>query len=143
MANNQYVNKVVYGDQTLIDLTSDTITADKIVSGYTAHGASGAVITGTIPIRSTANITDEWYDGERYKLVAAGYYPTGLALPDNYVYMEIPSSGTNSFIVLVPNGTTTPIISNNSDWIPITIEVDSSGNSNIIDDTIVATGVSF
>ena len=35
MANNQYINKVVYGDQTLIDLSNDTITADILVSGYT------------------------------------------------------------------------------------------------------------
>lgn len=47
MANNQYVNKVVYGSDTLIDLTADTITADKLAYGYTAHDASGAPITGT------------------------------------------------------------------------------------------------
>lgn len=47
MANNQYVNKVIYGNNTLIDLTSDTVTADKILKTYTAHDASGATITGT------------------------------------------------------------------------------------------------
>ena len=31
----------------LIDLTADTITANKILDGYTAHDKSGAVITGT------------------------------------------------------------------------------------------------
>ena len=44
---NQYVSKVVLGSETLIDLTADTITADKVLSGYTAHGANGAEITGT------------------------------------------------------------------------------------------------
>ena len=44
---NQYKNKIVYGNQTLIDLTQDTITADKLLVGYTAHDASGASITGT------------------------------------------------------------------------------------------------
>lgn len=43
----KYVNKVVYGSRTLIDLTGDTITADKILSGLTAHDKSGAPITGT------------------------------------------------------------------------------------------------
>lgn len=43
----EYVNKVVYNGTTLIDLTSDTITADKILSGYTAHDKSGAAITGS------------------------------------------------------------------------------------------------
>ena len=46
MANNQYVNKVIYNGNTLIDLTADTVTADKILSSYTAHDASGAAITG-------------------------------------------------------------------------------------------------
>lgn len=44
---NEYVNKVIYGGNTLIDLTADTVTADKILSGYTAHGASGAPLTGS------------------------------------------------------------------------------------------------
>ena len=47
MANNEYINKVIYGGNTLIDLTADTVTADKILSGYTGHAASGAHITGT------------------------------------------------------------------------------------------------
>lgn len=44
---NTYVSKVIYGNQTLIDLTSDTVVANKLLSGYTAHGADGAPITGT------------------------------------------------------------------------------------------------
>ena len=44
---NQYVNKVVYGGTTLIDLTADTITAADLASGITAHDKSGATITGT------------------------------------------------------------------------------------------------
>lgn len=43
-----YNNKLVLGDGTvLIDLTQDTITADKLASGYTAHDKSGAPIAGT------------------------------------------------------------------------------------------------
>lgn len=44
---NQYVNKVIYGGNTLIDLTGDTVTADKILSGFKAHDKSGAPITGS------------------------------------------------------------------------------------------------
>ncbi len=40
-------NKVVFGDTVLIDLTADTVTADKILTSYTAHDASGAIVTGT------------------------------------------------------------------------------------------------
>ena len=41
------VNKVVFGDETLVDLTSDTVTPDTLVKGATAHDASGERITGT------------------------------------------------------------------------------------------------
>lgn len=41
------INKVIYGGNTLIDLTSDTITASDIINGKTAHDKSGAIITGT------------------------------------------------------------------------------------------------
>ena len=47
MAENQYANKIVYGSTVLIDLTADTVTADKILTGFTAHDQRGAVITGT------------------------------------------------------------------------------------------------
>lgn len=40
-------NKIIYNGNTLIDLTGDTVTADKLMQGYTAHDRSGAVITGT------------------------------------------------------------------------------------------------
>ena len=97
MANNQYVNKVVFGNQTLIDLSNDTVTADKILAGYTAHSASGASITGTC---------------------------VGIRLP-------VPSSGTNSFWIAVPNGTTTPDPTDEEDWIKLVFTVDTSGNSEI------------
>ena len=47
MATNVYRNKVIFGDTVLIDLTADTVTPDKILSGFTAHDQSGAAITGT------------------------------------------------------------------------------------------------
>ena len=40
------VNKVVYGGTVVIDLTGDTVTDDKVLTGYTAHDQSGATITG-------------------------------------------------------------------------------------------------
>lgn len=41
------INKVIFGNTTLIDLTADTITPADLASGVTAHDASGAAITGT------------------------------------------------------------------------------------------------
>ena len=41
------INKVVYGGRVLIDLTADTVTADKLLKDITAHDKSGATVTGT------------------------------------------------------------------------------------------------
>lgn len=41
------VNKIIYGGRTLIDLTGDTVSADKLIKGITAHDKSGESITGT------------------------------------------------------------------------------------------------
>lgn len=41
------ISKVIYGGEVLIDLTNDTVTADKVLTGFTAHGADGEPITGT------------------------------------------------------------------------------------------------
>ncbi len=42
MANS----KIIFNGKTLIDLTQDTVVADKLLTGYTAHGADGEVIEG-------------------------------------------------------------------------------------------------
>lgn len=47
MADTKYNSKVVLGDEVLIDLTADTVTAADLKSGVTAHDKSGATITGT------------------------------------------------------------------------------------------------
>ena len=41
------ISKVIYGGETLIDLTGDSVTKDKLLKGATAHGADGERITGT------------------------------------------------------------------------------------------------
>lgn len=41
------INKVVYGDRTLLDVSNVTVTADKLLEGYTAVDNSGTLITGT------------------------------------------------------------------------------------------------
>lgn len=41
------VNKVEIGGETVLDLTSDTVTSDNLAYGITAHGANGEVIVGT------------------------------------------------------------------------------------------------
>lgn len=41
------INKIVFGDETLIDLTADTATADKVLKNYTFHDATGASKSGS------------------------------------------------------------------------------------------------
>ena len=47
MAENQYVNKVVYGGNTLMDLTGDDVTAGDVLLGKKFHLPSGAPGTGS------------------------------------------------------------------------------------------------
>lgn len=43
MANS----KIIFNGKTLIDLTSDTVVADKLLAGITAHGKDGEPVVGT------------------------------------------------------------------------------------------------
>lgn len=58
MAENQNVNKVVYGNSTLIDLTNDTVEPPALVTGYTAHDRSGASIQGSLDVYDKDEIDD-------------------------------------------------------------------------------------
>lgn len=51
------ISKVVYGDTTLIDLTEDTVTADSMLLGVTAHGSNGEQIYGTMSQVTPATAT--------------------------------------------------------------------------------------
>lgn len=44
---NLPVNKVIYDGNTLIDLSGDTVSPDKLMEGVTAHDKTGAQIVGT------------------------------------------------------------------------------------------------
>lgn len=68
------VNKVVYSDQTLIDLTSDTVDAASLRAGLVAHNASGSQITGTAVVadgvkmllRNIVIAASDWIDDDTY-----------------------------------------------------------------------------
>ena len=54
-------NKVVIDGTTYMDLSEDTVTADTILKGYTAHDRNGAAITGTaaFPVTSVNSKTGD------------------------------------------------------------------------------------
>lgn len=63
MANNPYVNKVVYAGNTLMDVSEDTVDEEYLLNGYTAHKKDGSQITGTfVPEGGSAVVVTEEQD---------------------------------------------------------------------------------
>lgn len=60
------VSKVIYGNDVLIDLTGDTVTAGNLKTGYTAHGADGEEIVGTASLSESP-----YFDGTTTVLPAS------------------------------------------------------------------------
>ncbi len=53
----KHTNKVVVNDETILDLTQDTVTPATLAKGATAHDKSGAQITGTLRGYDTSDAT--------------------------------------------------------------------------------------
>lgn len=53
------INKVEYGQKTLIDLTSDTVTKETLVKGTSAHNAAGEQIEGVFDPTEYLKKTDD------------------------------------------------------------------------------------
>jgi hypothetical protein len=90
MASNPYKNKVQLGDGTvLMDLTADTVAADKMLYGYTAHNAAGAQVTGSIQSMAGQSVTPT---RSQQTIAASGKYMTGdivvAPIPNTYYTME-------------------------------------------------------
>lgn len=84
-------NKIIYGGDTLIDLTSDTVTsAAHIMQGHVGHLANGTQVTGTGTSDATASATDiisgqtAYINGNKItgSLVVQNYY-TGSSTPSS------------------------------------------------------------
>lgn len=101
MATNQYVNKVVYGGTTLIDLTADTVTSSALLSGVTAHNKAGAPVIGTCDWDS--NTTDANATASELLLNKTAYV--------NKVKItgQMPNNGATGITVTSLGGTTIPI----------------------------------
>lgn len=64
------VNKVIYGDRTIVDMTDATATSETVLKGYTAYGADGVQIAGTVSATTRQEVTislplSEWADGQQ------------------------------------------------------------------------------
>ena len=100
---NQYVNKVIIGNEVKIDLTGDDITPEKLAKGIKAHDKSGAPIVGTCPFdtdTSEATATAaEVLDGKTFG--AGGEIKTGSMPNQGAKTLEITEKGTP---VTIPAG---------------------------------------
>lgn len=89
-------SKVIFNGQMLIDLTGDTVTADKLFAGYTAHNAAGEPIIGTAqagggaPVVITPGDTPVLASFASSNIASSSYQRTGLSI-------TIPVSGTYRF----------------------------------------------
>ena len=81
------INKVLYGTQVLMDLTEDTVTADKLAKGETAHDASGEQITGTLETESGDFPPDEDF-AEMILMAADSLQRDSLSLESGIVVKE-------------------------------------------------------
>ena len=120
------INKVQYGNTTLIDLTSDTVTADKLMQGYTAHDRTGALITGTATGGGSGG--NVWQDENGYvhlddegsPSVGGIEYETGTWTPSEDVASYVISfSNTHTeapFFVLLMDATGTYSDTTNSNY---------------------------
>ena len=96
------VNKVVFGGEVLIDLTPDTITEDKLLSGYTAHNAKGESITGSCSYDSDTKDADIKVSE---MLVGKTAYARGAKLtgdmPNNEGYSNVIKTATEAIAIPV------------------------------------------
>lgn len=69
------VSKVIINGVTRVDLTDDTVAANKLLSGYIATAADGNEVTGTITTNTATDIT---LDGNTVT-VPAGYYASSTS----------------------------------------------------------------
>ena len=111
------VNKVVLGDQTLIDLTADSVTPDKLFKGITAHNMKGESIVGTMeggstpsePSDNTAVIFVD-YDGNLIDTWTWDEVATKTALPTPHAHTGLVFEGWNWTLEDIKTDTTGQVI---------------------------------
>ena len=96
-----YINKVVYGNQTLIDLTSDTLSStSQLLYGVTAHDRTGATITGSCTYDAD---TSDANAAATEILATKTAYVNG-----NKITGSMTNNGGNNVTVTSKSGTTIP-----------------------------------
>ena len=111
------INKVILGDQTLIDLTADSVTPDKLFKGITAHNMKGESIVGTMeggstpsePTDNTAVIFAD-YDGNLIDTWTKDEVASKTALPTPPAHSGLVFEGWNWTLEDIQTDTTGQVI---------------------------------
>ena len=91
MAGN--VNQVIVNGETILDLTNDTVTANDLAKGVTAHDKSGTEIVGTVEVGSPASNAGD---------ISASFEE--FTLPGGSLYTSIKLTGKSYADVLMRKG---------------------------------------
>lgn len=98
------VNIVVFDGDTLVDLTSDTVVADKLLAGYTAHNSAGQVISGTCDFN--ANTSSDTVVADKLTSGYTAHDANGQAITGTKQSITVNSlSVTENGIYTAPTGT--------------------------------------
>lgn len=136
------ISKVQFDGNNLINLESDTVTASHLETGYTAHDATGAIITGTLvkgitpagSINITQNGTYDVTDKASAAVSVSGQAPTlitkSISANGTYNALSDSADGYSQVTVNVPTPTPsydTPSISVSSAGV---VTATANGKSN-------------
>lgn len=97
---NEYINKVIYGGTTLIDLTGDTVTAADVQNGKIFHLKDGSTTTGT-------NTWDA-YTQDANATAAEILSNKTAYVNKNKITGNMPNIGTTTLIISTTNEITIP-----------------------------------
>lgn len=102
-------NKVIYGNKTLIDLTSDTVAPEYLLQGYTAHSKTGEIIEGSYVSSGKKVIVGTETGSSAKKIeIVCDFTPGIMAIwnetkktDSNYsnTAVKIPGMGSNGYFV--------------------------------------------
>ena len=137
------INKVVFGSNTLIDISDTTATAGKIASGYTAYGANGVKVLGTLEqevnelevsgakVEGTAAIFDEG-GGSGGEVISISDIPNATGTT-GAITGTVPSYGTKT---IFQNGTYSASSDGYDGFSSVTVNVSGGGTPSQTQHTI-------